>query len=121
MQATAVMSDGMSGVSQVGGLGSVGGPVNQQNRVMFEQMLNETPSAGTVPSPISDAIRSVESRFNEKQLEIVKSMKNFEETGGAVALMMASHQGANNSVMVQLCGTVSKKCADNTEQIYKQQ
>jgi hypothetical protein len=35
--------------------------------------------------------------------------------------MMATHQGANNSVMVQLCGTVSKKCADNAEQIYKQQ
>ncbi len=121
MQATAVMSDGMSGVSQVGGMGSIGGPVNQQNRVMFEQMLNEPPKVGGSMGPISEAIRAVETKFNEKQVEIVKSMKSFEETGGAVALMMASHQGANNSVMVQLCGTVSKKCADNTEQIYKQQ
>ena len=76
---------------------------------------------GAISGQISSAVNYVENKFNAKHVEIVKSLKDFEESGSAVSLMMASHQGANNSVMVQLCGTVSKKCADNAEQLYKQQ
>lgn len=86
----------------------------------FLNMLDKANSGSAMPQ-LEKTINYVQDRFNSKHIEVVNSIKKFEATGSAVALMEASHQGANKSVMVQLCGTVGKKCADNTEQLYKQQ
>lgn len=101
--------------------GPASGALNPNDKLQFEQLLNGDTSKTGVSSEITSVVNYIENKFNEKHVDIVKNLKSFEESGGAVALMAASHQGANNSVMVQLCGTVSKKCADNVEQIYKQQ
>lgn len=94
---------------------------NISNQLKFENLLNGSGKNDGVPSGVQNIVKNVEASFEKKQHEIVKSIEKFEETGGALDLMIASHKGSNNSVMVQLCGTVSKKTADNTEQIYKQQ
>lgn len=86
----------------------------------FLSMLDKANSSSAMPQ-LEKTINYVQDRFNAKHVDVVNSIKKFETTGSAVALMEASHQGANKSVMVQLCGTVGKKCADNTEQLYKQQ
>ncbi|MEQ9106008.1 MAG: hypothetical protein RLO04_00930 [Limnobacter sp.] len=119
MQTALVDTSSLFSTSSSGG--SAGMPVNQADKAQFEQMLNEGSGSGGFSNQISSAVSYVENKFNQQHVDIVKNLKSFEESGGAVALMMATHQGANNSVMVQLCGTVSKKCADNAEQIYKQQ
>lgn len=119
MQTALVDTSSLFSASSSGG--SAGMLVNQGDKAQFELMLNEGSGSGGFSNQISSAVNYVENSFNQKHVDIVKSLKSFEESGSAVALMMATHQGANNSVMVQLCGTVSKKCADNAEQIYKQQ
>jgi hypothetical protein len=111
---------GLSGIK--GQATSVGFPqvvtVDQKNA--FESMVSSKPDVG-ISAQVGKVIDYVQSRFNEKHDAITESVKNFENTGSAVALMVASHQGANKSIMVQLVGTVSKKSADSAEQIYKQQ
>jgi hypothetical protein len=99
---------------------SVGVPdVTQKS--YFEALLNGTSSGGGVSPQLSEVINRVQDTFNKSHGEVVSSIKRFEETGSAVDLMIASHQGSNKSIMVQLVGMVSKKSADSAEQIYKQQ
>ena len=117
MQAALMESSSIFSPQPVGGFNGVS--VNQADKMQFEQMIGD--SSNGIPNKISNIVGQMETKFTQKQVDIVKSLKSFEESGGAVALMAATHQGANNSIMVQLCGTVSKKCADNAEQLYKQQ
>ncbi len=108
--------------SSGGAVGNFGNTVSFEQKSEFEKMLNTTVDKTSVISDkMTKLINYVEGKFNESSLEVARSIKNFEETGAAVALMSASHEGANKSVMVQLCGTVGKKCSDHAEQLYKQQ
>lgn len=96
--------------------------VTHENKTDFEKMLSTSvDKSSPISEKMTDLVSYVEGKFNQSDFEVARSIKSFEETGAAVALMSASHQGANKSVMVQLCGTVGKKCSDHAEQLYKQQ
>jgi hypothetical protein len=95
---------------------------SEANKIQFDALMaNNSQSTPSIGNDLQKIVKNVETSFQEKRLDIVKSIEKFEESGGALDLMVATHAGANNSVMVQMCGTVGKKMADNTEQIYKQQ
>jgi hypothetical protein len=97
------------------------GIADTSQKTYFESLLNGSASGGGVSQQLGEVINRVQDTFNKSHGQVVSSIKKFEETGSAVDLMIASHEGSNKSIMVQLVGMVSKKSADSAEQIYKQQ
>ena len=96
------------------------GQASKELVAQFSQMVSQNQGSSGL-GQIEKAINYVQEKIDSKAHTVVDSIRKFETTGSAVALLQASHEGANKSVMVQLCGTLGKKTADNTEQLYKQQ